>query len=616
MNKSSQGVVIIGGGPAGLTAAFKLINSGAQATVLEKDTVVGGISRTARYKGYLFDIGGHRFFTKAPAVQKMWEEVLPRADFLVRPRLSRIYYNNTFFHYPLKPLNALLGLGIWNSTLILASYVWAHLFPSLPEDNFEQWVSNRFGRRLYKTFFKTYTEKVWGVPGHTISADWAAQRIRGLSLLVALKNALLKRDEIKSEIVKTLVDSFEYPRRGPGMMWEAVAQLVTTKGGTIHLATEVSAVRWVDGKVRLVEVAMGPRKEAVEGDHFISSMPIRELIHKFDPPVPQPVLDAANRLKYRDFLTVALIVSRRDLFPDNWIYIHDPKVKIGRIQNFKNWSPDMVPDPETTCLGLEYFCFEGDGLWMMDDAALIELGKRELALTGLVDPKEVTDGTVVRMPKAYPIYDAQYREALDVIKEFLSHVSNLQVVGRNGMHRYNNQDHSMLTAMLAVENILGAHHDLWAVNADQEYHEESSADETDLTAQARVLAATQPFVPQPARLTAGQRSLVLAFGKLDKLAFATAVGTVAGLATLGVTLGLILKGGTDVGQTPQLLAQFFPGFSVTVGGALLGAGYGFVIVFLWGWFFAYVRNFALGLILYRVKREAELFSFRQFLDHF
>jgi hypothetical protein len=253
---------------------------------------------------------------------------------------------------------------------------------------------------------------------------------------------------------------------------------------------------------------------------------------------------------------------------------------------------------------------------MMDDAALIELGKRELALTGLVDPKEVTDGTVVRMPKAYPVYDAQYREALDVIKKFLSHVSNLQVVGRNGMHRYNNQDHSMLTAMLAVENILGAHHDLWAVNADQEYHEESSADETDLTAQARVLAATQPFVPQPARLTAGQRSLVLAFGKLDKLAFATAVGTVAGLATLGVTLGLILKGGTDIGQTPQLLAQFFPGFSVTVGGALLGAGYGFVIVFLWGWFFAYVRNFALGLILYRVKREAELFSFRQFLDHF
>jgi protoporphyrinogen oxidase len=495
MKQSSQrDVVIIGGGPAGLTAAYQLCKSGIKSVVLEKDRQVGGIARTVNYKGYRFDIGGHRFFTKVKAVDAMWREVLSEREFLRRGRLSRIYYNKKFFNYPLKPANALFGLGVWNSVLIGFSYLWAQLFPKRTETSFEDWVSNRFGKRLYRTFFKTYTEKVWGIPCSELSAEWAAQRIKGLSLLSAVRNAFSKQNGgAKGEVIKTLIDAFDYPAKGPGMMWERVTEIVESQGAEVKMGAEVAAIHWSPGKVEALAIDSGGQRSTLRAKHFISSMPVRELIQKLDPPAPQAVIDAASDLKYRDFLTVALILKRSDAFPDNWIYIHDPQVQVGRIQNFKNWSEQMVPDPSTTCLGLEYFCFEHDGLWDTPDRELVRLAAREIELLGLAKEADVIDGSVVRMPKAYPVYDGTYTVSLNAVRAFLASIPNIQLVGRNGMHKYNNQDHSMLTAMLAVENILGAKHDLWQVNADQEYHEEigSGRKESDI----ELLTSTQPMVP-------------------------------------------------------------------------------------------------------------------------
>ncbi|MDX1545980.1 MAG: NAD(P)/FAD-dependent oxidoreductase [Rhodothermales bacterium] len=499
MTEQTQ-VVIIGGGPAGLTAAYELGKAGLKSIVLEKDDMVGGISRTVNYNGYHFDIGGHRFFTKVQVVEDFWHEVLPEEDFLTCSRLSRIYYNKKFFHYPLRVGNAFLGLGAWNSVRILASYLKAQFFPSAQEETFEEWVSNRFGRRLYNIFFKTYTEKVWGIPCSEIAADWAAQRIKGLSLVTAVKNALLQQATAaatdKDAVIKTLIDSFQYPRCGPGMMWEAVAEHVDAQGGEVRMETAARRIVCEGHRVVAIDVETPSGTERVEGTHFISSMPMRALVHAMEPAAPAAVVEAANRLKYRDFLTVALIIDQPALFPDNWIYIHDPDVRVGRIQNFKNWSPDMVADPETTCLGLEFFCFQGDGLWSMEDADLIALARREIDLLGLARAEDVIDGCVVRMPKAYPVYDSEYKEALEVVRAYVAQFENLQLVGRNGMHRYNNQDHSMLTAMLAVRNILGARYDLWKVNDDDHYHEEVHGGEAD--AYSRELArlnASQPQVP-------------------------------------------------------------------------------------------------------------------------
>jgi protoporphyrinogen oxidase len=490
-------VVIIGAGPAGLTAAYELCKVGVGSTVLEKDQVVGGISRTVNYKGYHFDIGGHRFFTKVKAVDQMWREVLTGGRFLKRNRLSRIYYNKRFFHYPLRATNAVFGLGVWNSFLILVSYLQAQMRPETPEETFEQWVSNRFGKRLYRTFFKTYTEKVWGIPCNEIAADWAAQRIRGLSLLTAVRNALIgSQAKNKGEVIKTLVDSFDYPERGPGMMWETVRDLVQARGSEIRLETVVNKIFWSPGAVTGLEVETRGQRQSIRGTDFISSMPLRELVQKLEPAVPPEVLKAAEKLTYRDFLTIALVIDKSDLFPDNWIYVHDPDVKVGRIQNFKNWSPHMVPDPDKTCLGLEYFCFEGDRLWTMPDRDLIALATRELAQMRLAAESDVIDGSVVRMPKAYPVYDAHYAEALRIVRQFLDRLRNLYPVGRNGMHKYNNQDHSMVTAMLAVRNILGAHHDIWQVNVDQEYHEQAASGESSQEDLAVQLLSTQPKVPQ------------------------------------------------------------------------------------------------------------------------
>ena len=475
VKKPNDKVIIIGAGPAGLTAAYQLCKLRKESIVLEKDRIVGGIARTVNYKNYLFDIGGHRFFTKIHEAKHMWQEVL-QENLLHRKRLSRIYYNNKYFFYPIRFLNALSGLGIYNSSMIILSYIHAHIFPYKNEETFEQWITNRFGKRLYDIFFKSYTEKVWGIPCNEIRAEWAAQRIKGLSLRSAVKNAFMKPyKKNNGHIAKTLIDSFDYPKLGPGMMWQTVSNIIQQNGSIVHLDCEVEAIVLDKKKKRVdsIEVRTNGEKELFHGKDFISTMPIRELVQKMRPSVPGEVLEAANNLNYRDFLTVALIVNQPNLFPDNWIYIHDPLVKLGRVQNFKNWSPDMVSDQNKSCLGLEYFCFEGDELWNMKEEDLIEFGKKELEAIGLVKSSDIEDGSVVRMPKAYPAYDTKYREMLNIVRQYLKGIRNLQLIGRNGLHRYNNQDHSMLTAMLAVENIHGANHDLWSVNEEKEYHEDS-----------------------------------------------------------------------------------------------------------------------------------------------
>ena len=468
-------VVIIGAGPAGLTAAYLLSKQGFQVTVLESSGVMGGISQTAQYKGYRFDIGGHRFFTKIEPVQAIWEELLA-SEFISVPRMSRIHYRGQYFDYPLRAMNALQGLGLINAVRIVLSYMHAQLNPILIEENFEQWVTNRFGKRLYQIFFKTYTEKVWGIPCTEIRAEWAAQRIQGLSLAKAIVSATALNK--RSTKIKSLINEFRYPRLGPGQMWEAARDRVVEMGNQVLTGHEVSAIEYAtdpatgERRVTAVRARTPGGEQRFTAEHVISTMPVRNLVRALEPAVPARVRVAAEGLRYRDFLVVALILDGDDIFPDNWIYIHTPGVKVGRIQNFNNWSRAMVPEAGKTCLGLEYFCFEGDGLWTSSDEELIALATRELDELGMARGRPVVDGTVIRMPKAYPIYDGEYREHLERVREFIDPISNLHTVGRNGMHKYNNQDHSMLTAMMAVWNMQGAAHDIWSVNTDFEYHEE------------------------------------------------------------------------------------------------------------------------------------------------
>ena len=618
----SKHVVIIGAGPAGLTAASELCKAGVSTDMLEKDQIVGGISRTVSYKGYLFDIGGHRFFTKVKAVEDMWHEYMQN-DFLHRSRISRILYNGNFFNYPLKISNALSGLGLTTSVLVGFSYLRIRLFPIRDERSFEDFVCNLFGRRLYLIFFKTYTEKVWGIPCNEISAEWAAQRIKGLSLVSAVKNAIIgNRFTTKQTVIKTLIDSFHYPRLGPGMMWEKVASSVMQRGASIRMGANVTVIHRNDEGVKAVQVTSEDgSSQSYVGTHFISTMPVRELIAAMQPPPPQDVCQAAAKLNYRDFLTVALVIKKDHLFDDNWIYIHDESVKVGRVQNFKNWSPEMVPEPGMSCLGLEYFCFEGDGLWTMSDESLIELGKKEMQALGFLQASDVTDGTVVRMPKAYPVYDETYASALATVRGFVeTSTPNLQLVGRNGMHKYNNQDHSMLTAMLAAENILGANNNLWSVNVEKEYHEEVSSEEAQRHIEYAAMEATQPRVPSrieadhdPASDSAP--ATLYLYARIDKLSLAVACGAVASFYIFALTLFLLLHNAPDAGAKVQLLGQYFIGYTVSWSGTVVGSIYGFFWGFLLGWMTAYLRNLLFGLYINALLRRSQLDQTHRLLDY-
>jgi len=482
----SKRVVIMGAGPAGLTAAHELRRTDVPVTVIEKDPhFVGGIARTVEHRGNRFDIGGHRFFSKSQEVEDLWTEILGD-EMLTCDRLSRIYYNGKYFDYPLKATNALLNMGPLETIRCMSSYVWARIRPVKNPQTLEDWVSNQFGHRLFSIFFKTYTEKVWGISSKELSADWAAQRIKGLDLGQAIKSALLpkrKNPKRRGAVITTLIDEFRYPRLGPGQMWERVSQTLAAQGYPVLLDQEVVSVRHAGGRVHSVVVRSGStgETEELEGSDFISTLPVRELIQKCDPALPPKVIGAAEGLKYRDFLTVAVVVNQDKLFPDNWIYIHDPTAVVGRIQNFKNWSKDMVADPQTTCLGLEYFCFEGDGLWASSDEDLVELARNELAALKLCAAEHVLWGVVVRQPKAYPVYDDVYKRHLAVVRNYLrAELPNLHLVGRNGMHHYNNQDHSMMTALLVARNIAtGTQFDPWKVNTDAEYHEEARLEDDD-----------------------------------------------------------------------------------------------------------------------------------------
>jgi predicted dehydrogenase/protoporphyrinogen oxidase len=465
--EGSIGTAILGGGPAGLTAAYMIGRRGRAGAVFEADGTVGGIAKTIEFNGYRFDLGGHRFFTKLGPVERLWEEMLD-GDFLTRPRLSRIYYNGKFFSYPIAAKDVVGRLGLYESTRCALSYLWAASHRKRDAETFEEWVTMRFGRRLYDAFFRSYTEKVWGIPGSEIRSQWAAQRIKNFSLGKAMLNIL----GLRREHVTTLVEEFRYPRLGPGQMWEAFATRAENAGIEIHLNHYCVAVKHSEGRARSIVVRQNGDVFEFPVDSVISSIPLSQLVLSLDPPPPPHVAEAAKKLRYRDLALVALMTNEAEPFPDNWIYLHDPETRAGRVQNYGAWSPDMVR-PGTTCLGAEYFCFQGDDIWKMTDVDAVALATEELARIGLIDPTKVIDGVKVLVPRAYPMYDANFEEAVATVRSYLGGFQNLQTCGRNGLHRYNNQDHSMWTAMLATMNILdGADHDLWSVNTEAEYIEE------------------------------------------------------------------------------------------------------------------------------------------------
>jgi protoporphyrinogen oxidase len=460
---------VLGAGPAGLTAAWVLAQRGRAGEVFEADGMVGGIAKTVEFEGYRFDLGGHRFFTKLKPVERLWEEMLGE-ELLTRPRLSRIYYQGKYLAYPLQAKDVIKRLGLRESVLCALSYLWTRLRPTRPEVSFEDWVTTRFGRRLYDAFFRSYTEKVWGIPGREIRAEWAAQRIKNFSLA----KAILTIVGLRRSHVTTLIEEFRYPRLGPGQMWERFRERVEERGIPVRLNHRVVGIRH-DGAGRVESVVVrrnGGPDEEVQVESVLSSLPLSTLVLSLDPPAPPEVVAAAERLRYRELCLVALVIDEHEPFPDNWIYLHDPGTRAGRVQNFGAWSESMVVRG-TTCLGVEYFCFEGDEIWEMPDEEAVRLATDELTRIGLIDPAKVIDGVKVRVPRAYPMYDADYRASVDTLREYLSGFDNLVTFGRNGLHRYNNQDHSMWTAILATLNLLdGAEHDVWSVNTEAEYLEE------------------------------------------------------------------------------------------------------------------------------------------------
>jgi protoporphyrinogen oxidase len=467
-------IVCIGAGPACLSAAYELSKT-KDVLVLEANSeYVGGISRTVNYKNFLFDIGGHRFFSKSQEINDFWQEILGD-EMLTRPRKSRIYYGGKFYSYPLKPFEALFNLGAFESLHCMASYLLRKVFPLKEPKNFQEWVSNQFGDRLFSIFFQTYTEKVWGMKCTEISADWAAQRIKGLSLWNAISSALFPQNKHN---VKSLIDSFKYPRKGPGQMWSATTEKIKQNGGRVWLGRKVIKLNYLPNVKKWEVVYINPEGQeySVLCKRVISSAPMGKLVENLTPKPTQKIIDCAKNLKYRDFLVVALMVEDKNRFDDNWLYIHDPKVKVGRIQNFKSWSPDMVPDPTKNCYGLEYFCNEGDETWKLSDNELIELAKKEITQLEIIDSAKIIDGCVVRQKKAYPVYDESYADRVAQIREYVfENYPELYLVGRNGMHKYNNQDHAMMTGLLTAENIIAGKkiYDVWCVNQDAEYHEEA-----------------------------------------------------------------------------------------------------------------------------------------------
>jgi len=470
---------VLGAGPAGLTAAYVLAKRGVPATVFEADGLVGGIAKTVEFKGYRFDLGGHRFFTKLKPIARLWEDVLGD-EFLTRPRLSRIYYGGKYFYYPLEARNVVRQLGLVESIRCALSFFAAVVTPRRSVETFEDWVTARFGRRLYERFFRTYTEKVWGIPGSEVRAEWAAQRIKDFSFWHALLSIL----HLQRAMVTTLIEEFHYPRLGPGQMWEAVRDRVEEAGIEVRLNQPCLAISHAAGRVDRVTIRTNGSTTEVPVDGVISTMALRDLIECLDPPAPEAVLTAARRLRYRDLCLVALILDEEEPFPDNWVYIHDPGTRAGRVQNFGAWSESLVV-PGTTCLGVEYFCSEGDDIWEMPHDEAVKLATHELARIGLIDASHVVDGVKIRVPKAYPMYDGTFREDVAVIRGFLETIGNLKTCGRNGLHRYNNQDHSMWTAILATLNLVdGSNYDVWSVNTEAEYHEEGEAVESALASDA------------------------------------------------------------------------------------------------------------------------------------
>ena len=462
--RNAKKCVIIGAGPAGLAAGFKLSGQKISTVILEKDAQPGGISRTICYKGNYFDIGGHRFFTKNKEVFGWWHDLL-KEDFLKVPRSSRIFYNGKYFDYPISVKNVLFGLGFGGAILILASYIKARIFPLRAEASLEQWLTNRFGKRLYRIFFKNYSEKVWGMPCENISADWAAERIKGVSLSAAVRNAISGGRNNK---IKSLISEFYFPRLGAGMMYEAAARKIIAQGGEIKFNSEVVKIKHVERKIisLIYRDTLTGNLFEIEGSDFCSSMPITSLVERMEPSVSGQVLDVCKKLRYRSLILVFLVLDTKDFCQDTWIYIHSPLVKAARIQNFRQWSKDMLADLKTSTLGVEYFCDEQDGFWRQSDEVLKDLAVRELEKIGLAKGKVALDSLVVRVPKAYPVYERGYQQALDVIKGFVSGFPNLQCMGRYGLFHYNGMDHSVLTGFLAAQNLMGAGKDLWNVNVE------------------------------------------------------------------------------------------------------------------------------------------------------
>ena len=466
MEEIKRTAIVLGAGPAGLAAALELVQNNHRVIVFEQDEIVGGISRTTEYHGYRFDMGGHRFFTKNRDVEAWWHDAL-KSDFIRTPRLSRIYYNRHFFKYPIAIKDALKNAGIGPSALWVLSYLRYKIKPIRPEKSFADWVTNRFGKRLFETFFKSYTEKVWGIPTTELSAEWAVQRIKGLSLWEAVRNALLQPKAKET----SLIEEFNYPKYGPGMMYEAVAEKIKAAGGTIQFGGEVTRLRHRDGRVTSVEVTKDGLKTEHTADVVVSTIPLPDTLTLLFPNKPDVAATVRN-LRFRDFISVNLILDQAEVFPDTWIYVHDPSVKLGRVQNFKNWSRWMTPTPAHTPIGCEYFCTQGDALWNTPDADLLKLAATELKAIGLGGNAAILDGCVCRVRNAYPMYTGDYKEAISHARTLLAGISNLQVAGRGGMFRYNNMDHSILSGWLAARKLMGQECSPWEANLESEYHEE------------------------------------------------------------------------------------------------------------------------------------------------